>query len=641
MVKTPPHILVTTPESLYLLLTSARSRQMLRTVRTVIVDEIHAVIGTPPRRAPGAVARAPGSAWRGRPLQRIGLSATQKPIEEVARWLVGHAAATSVRRSSTRGTAGRWISAIEMPRSELDAVMAHEVWGEYYDRLAELAQAAPHHARLRQHAQDGRAPGAAPQRAARRRRRGRAPREPVEGVAARRRNPPQGAAQLRVLVATASLELGIDIGSVDLVCQIGSPHRIATLIQRVGRSGHTSRRPAEGPRVSGVARRPGGVRGARPRGPARRARRHRAARRAARRARAAARGRDARRRRRRIGEDELFELARRAWPYRDLSPRGLRRGRGHDGRRLLHPQGPAGRAAAPRRGARDGARPAWRAAAGAWSRAAPFPRSPTTASCSIRTRRSSARSTRTSPSRATPATSFSSATPRGGSCRSTTGVVRVADAKGAPPSIPFWLGEAPARSDELSRAVSDLRAAGRRTVSAGRDTPVSTTATSRWLTDETGVGRGRGRADARVSRRRPPRARRDADAGHARARAVLRRIGRHAAGAARAVRQPHQQGLVPGAAQAVLPPVQLRAAGGGHRRRAPAVARPAALVPARRRVPLPAPGDGAGRAGAGASSTRRCSRRAGAGTRRSRWRCRARAAAAGWRRSCSACSPTI
>src|SRR5262245_48040811 len=134
MVKTPPHILVTTPESLYLLLTSARSRQMLATVRTVIVDEIHAVIGSR-RGAHLALSLERLQRVTGRPLQRIGLSATQKPIEDVAKWLVGAGADSGAeappydRCTIVNEGHGRPMDLdIELPRSELDTVMAHEVW---------------------------------------------------------------------------------------------------------------------------------------------------------------------------------------------------------------------------------------------------------------------------------------------------------------------------------------------------------------------------------------------------------------------------------------------------------------------------------------------------------------------------------
>src|SRR5687767_7917878 len=235
MLRTPPHILVTTPESLYLLLTSERSRAMLRTVRTVIVDEIHAVIGTR-RGAHLALSLERLRHLCGRPLLRLGLSATQKPLADVAAFLVGGDAGTCSivdeghRRNMDLG--------IEIPRSMLDAVMAHEVWEEYYDRLEALIQA--HRTtlifvntrrmaeRLARHLSDRLGEDAVTAH------HGSLSKEKRLDAETRLKS-----GQLKALVATASLELGIDIGYVDLVCQIGSPHRIATLLQRVGRSGHT------------------------------------------------------------------------------------------------------------------------------------------------------------------------------------------------------------------------------------------------------------------------------------------------------------------------------------------------------------------------------------------------------------------
>src|SRR6266480_99457 len=122
MLRTPPHILVTTPESLYLLLTAERSREMLRTVRTVIVDEIHAVIGTR-RGAHLALTLERLQEVAAAPLHRIGLSATQKPIEEVARWLAPHAETTIIDTGHRRDM----DLALEIPRSRLETVMSHEV----------------------------------------------------------------------------------------------------------------------------------------------------------------------------------------------------------------------------------------------------------------------------------------------------------------------------------------------------------------------------------------------------------------------------------------------------------------------------------------------------------------------------------
>ena len=137
MLRTPPHILVTTPESLYLLLTAEQSREMLRTARTVIVDEIHAVLEIAARRAPRALARAARARGQRPQLQRIGLSATQRPIEEVARFLVGAGRREGEpRRSSNRGHKRTIDLAIEVPGSPLEAVMSPEVWEEVYDRLA-------------------------------------------------------------------------------------------------------------------------------------------------------------------------------------------------------------------------------------------------------------------------------------------------------------------------------------------------------------------------------------------------------------------------------------------------------------------------------------------------------------------------
>ena len=235
MLKTPPHILVTTPESLYLLLTSERSRRMLRTVRTVIVDEIHAVIGTR-RGAHLALSLERLQRVAGRPLLRIGLSATQKPIDEVARWLSGtHGRPCTI---VDEGHARQIDLGIEIPGSDLDAVMSHEVWGEYYDRLAALVEA--HRTTL---------VFVNTRRMAERLARHLSERLGEDAVTAHHGSLSKEkrldgetrlkSGQLRALVATASLELGIDIGHVDLVCQIGSPHRVSTLLQRVGRSGHT------------------------------------------------------------------------------------------------------------------------------------------------------------------------------------------------------------------------------------------------------------------------------------------------------------------------------------------------------------------------------------------------------------------
>jgi ATP-dependent Lhr-like helicase len=242
MLKTPPHILVTTPESLFLLLTAERSRAMLRTVRTVIVDEIHAVLETR-RGAHLALTLERLDHVAGKRVQRIGLSATQKPIEAVAVWLGG--AVSGERENGRTGVAivdeghRRALDlALELPGSPLSAVMSAEIWEEVYERLAGLAR--EHRTTL---------VFVNTRRLAERAARHLADRLGETAVTAHHGSLSKElrldaeerlkTGRLKVLVATASLELGIDIGHVDLVCQLGSPRRIATFLQRVGRSGHT------------------------------------------------------------------------------------------------------------------------------------------------------------------------------------------------------------------------------------------------------------------------------------------------------------------------------------------------------------------------------------------------------------------
>src|SRR3954453_3483238 len=235
MLRKPPHILVTTPESLYLLLTAERSREMLRTARTVIVDEIHAVIGTR-RGAHLAVTLERLQQIAQQPLLRLGLSATQKPIEEVAKYLCG--TDTPACEVIDEGHRRAMDLAIEIPRSSLETVMSHEVWTEYYDRLTQLIN--EHRTTLVFVNTRRMAEGVARHLSERlgeeavTAHHGSLSKDKRLDAETRLKN-----GQLKALVATASLELGIDIGHVDLVCQIGSPHRIATLLQRVGRSGHT------------------------------------------------------------------------------------------------------------------------------------------------------------------------------------------------------------------------------------------------------------------------------------------------------------------------------------------------------------------------------------------------------------------
>jgi ATP-dependent Lhr-like helicase len=235
----PPHVLVTTPESLYVLLGSESGRAALRHVRTVIVDEIHAVAASK-RGSHLALTLERLQHLCARPPTRIGLSATQKPIEQVARFLVGtrnvHGDTPDCAIVDIGYTRRRDLS-LELPPTPLTAVMSGDQLQQVHERIAALVRAhrttlvfvntrrmaervtrhlgellgkdavAAHHGSL---ARDARL------------------------LAEKRLK----AGQLQVLVATASLELGLDIGDVDLVCQIGSPRSIATFLQRAGRSGH-------------------------------------------------------------------------------------------------------------------------------------------------------------------------------------------------------------------------------------------------------------------------------------------------------------------------------------------------------------------------------------------------------------------
>ena len=237
MRRRPPHIVVTTPELLYILLGSESGRRMLATTRTVIVDEIHALAPNK-RGAHLALSLERLQAVCGRKLLRIGLSATQKPIETMAHFLVGTGAdgPADCEIVDTGHVRARDL-ALEIPSSPLEAVMSAEVWVQIYDRLADLAKA--HRTTL---------VFVNTRRMAERVARQLSERLGEDLVAAHHgsmakelrldaeQRLKRGA--LKLLVATASLELGIDIGDVDLVCQLGSPRSIAAFLQRVGRSGH-------------------------------------------------------------------------------------------------------------------------------------------------------------------------------------------------------------------------------------------------------------------------------------------------------------------------------------------------------------------------------------------------------------------
>jgi ATP-dependent Lhr-like helicase len=233
MRKTAPHILVTTPESLYVLLGSDSGRKMLGTTQTVIVDEIHAIAASK-RGSHLALSLERLQALCPQPLVRIGLSATQKPIEAVSRFLVGRDRDCEI---IDIGHARPRDLDIEVPPVPLSAVMANDVWELVYDRLAALAR--EHRTTLI---------FVNTRRLAERLSRYLSERLGKDAVAAHhgslakefRLDAEQRLkrGELQVLIATASLELGIDIGDVDLVCQIASPRSIAGFLQRVGRSGH-------------------------------------------------------------------------------------------------------------------------------------------------------------------------------------------------------------------------------------------------------------------------------------------------------------------------------------------------------------------------------------------------------------------
>lgn len=235
--KRAPHILVTTPESLYVLLSSTSGRQMLSSVRSVIVDEIHALASSK-RGSHLALSLERLDALTGCALPRIGLSATQKPIDAVARFLVGGPA--DAPRDCTIVDTGHTRErdlALELPNVPLEPVMATDVWEQVYDRIAALAAA--HRTTL---------VFVNTRRTAERMARHLADRLGKDAIAAHHGSLAKEhrfeaeqrlkRGELKLLVATASLELGIDIGDVDLVCQVGSPRGIAPFLQRVGRSGH-------------------------------------------------------------------------------------------------------------------------------------------------------------------------------------------------------------------------------------------------------------------------------------------------------------------------------------------------------------------------------------------------------------------
>jgi ATP-dependent Lhr-like helicase len=238
IIRRPPHVLITTPESLYLLLTSERGRTVLESAETVIVDEIHALVGNK-RGAHLALSLERLDALCQRRLTRIGLSATVQAAEEVARFLVGVAGQDETRpcRIVDAGRKQPLDIGIEVPKEPLTAVASREAWKDIHNRLGELILAhkttlvfVPSRRMCERVAHDleallGKGLVAAHHGALAKRTRLSVERRLQTG-------------QLRAVVATASLELGIDIGDVELVCQLGSPRSIAVLRQRIGRAMH-------------------------------------------------------------------------------------------------------------------------------------------------------------------------------------------------------------------------------------------------------------------------------------------------------------------------------------------------------------------------------------------------------------------
>ena len=441
MTRRPPHILVTTPESLYLLLTSEGGRRMLATVATVIVDEIHALVRDK-RGSHLALSLERLDALAGRQVQRVGLSATQKPLEEVGRFLVG------AGRECTLVDAGTFREldlAVEVPPSPLSTVCSHEQWEEIYVRMAELVR--EHRTTLvfvntrkmaeRIAAQLTRLLG-------------------EEAVTshhgslsrARRLDAEERlkTGKLRALVATASLELGIDIGDVDLVIQVGATRSIATFLQRVGRSGHAMKRVPKGrlfpltldELVEGAAilrciR--GGILDRTPMPP---------------------RPLDILAQQvvascvsQAWDERALFDLLRRAWPYRDLAREDFDRVvlLHTEGRRaLLHRDGVNGRLMSTRR-----ARLAALLSGGAI---------PDTADYQVRQEPEGTLVGTVNEDWAVESNGgdiFQLGNTSWRVLRIEPGIVRVADAKGQPPSLPFWLGEGPGRTRELAEEIAEVR----------------------------------------------------------------------------------------------------------------------------------------------------------------------------------------
>jgi len=486
-----PHIVVTTPESLYILLGSESGRAMLSTCRTVIVDEIHAIAGNK-RGAHLALSLERLQSLTGRALTRVGLSATQKPVEEVARFLIGTGGegGSGAGRAGDAGRAGGADTgrcavidgghvrsrdlALELPPAPLEAVMSGEVWTLVYDRLAEL---------IREHRTT--LVFVNTRRLAERVARHLSERLDEENVAAhhgslskdRRLDAEQRLkrGELKVLVATASLELGIDIGDVDLVCQIGSTRSINAFLQRVGRAGHQVGGISKG-RLFPLSRDElvecAALLDAVRRGELDRLSIPQNA------LDVLAQQMTAEVSAREWAEDELFKLVRGAYPYRELRreefdecvrmlAEGFSTRRGRRGALLHHDA--VNKMLRPRQGARLTALTSGGAI-------------PDNADYKVMLEPEAHLVGTVNEDFAVESLQgdvFQLGNTSYRILRVERGTVRVEDAHGQPPSIPFWLGEAPGRTEELSAAVSRFKLEVEQRLAPGTAT--------QWLTGTVGL----------------------------------------------------------------------------------------------------------------------------------------------------------
>ena len=486
MRRQPPHILVTTPESLYILLTSKGGRAMLEGVGTAIVDEIHAVAGNK-RGAHLALSLERLDALAGRPVTRIGLSATQRPIETIANFLCGCDGGRPRKCTIVdTGHARDRDVALELPESPLEAVMSGEVWTEVYRRLCALIEGHcttlvfVNTRRMAERVARALTESLGEQNVTSHH--GSLSRERRLAAEQRLR-----AGDLKALVATASLELGIDIGDVDLVCQLGSTRSISTFLQRAGRSGHAVHGTPKG-RLFPLTRDDlvecAAILDALRRGELDRLQvpphpldvlAQQVV--------ATVAAEDG-------SEDDLFEVVRRAWPYRDLDRETWRRllamlSGGFDTRRgrrsaYLH-HDLVNRELRARRGARLTAMTSGGAI-------------PDNADYEVRLEPHGTHLGSLNEDFAIeslPGDIFQLGNTSWRILRIERSTVRVEDARGLPPNLPFWLGEAPGRTAEVSQSVCDLLGGlGRRFDAAGAEatSPGSRLGIASEFAARTGVG---------------------------------------------------------------------------------------------------------------------------------------------------------